>query len=155
MNEISQFAISEFARHCKRDYKDALVQACPSGATPPRPSFPSDVRTIMSRGDVADYAETAAGEAWGDGSEFATGALEMLEDLELELNEHEQAALVSWLAIRDAAHYFNRRILNFDAVQSRVKQSEKEINSHSREHGALVSASCPADYFFETLEKNR
>jgi len=153
MSDISQFAISEFARHCKRDYKDALVQAVYQAQRHPDRAFPSDVRTIMSRGDVADYAETAAGEAWGDCSEFATGALEMLEDLEIELNEHEQAALVSWLAIRDAAHFFKRRILNFDAVQTRVKQSEKEINIHAREHGALVSASCPADYFFETLEK--
>lgn len=150
---ITSMAFVEYAQHCRRDYTAALLQAVYQSQRHPDKPLPADVRDIMSREDVSEFAVTAAGEAWGDGSQFTTGAAEMIEDYKIELNESEQQALVNWLALRDAAFFFGRQILDFEGIYRDAAAAGRGVQRHASEHGPLVSASIPGKYFFETISK--
>ncbi len=154
MRAISTYVIVEFARNCKRDYKNAFLQACYQSKRHPDLDFPQDVTAIMADPDVTELAEAVCGEGWSsDGTGLGEGAMEIMEPVTADMDADEQEALVKWCALRDAAHFFNHTIHNFDGLIERSKRIKAEIDKHAQAHGPLVSASCPADYFNETVSK--
>jgi hypothetical protein len=103
-----------------------------------------------SASDVAEFAESL-GEAWnGDG--FEAEAFALLEGAPIGLSGTEAEALVFWIALRDSASFFGRMILDSEGVVADAREAQAEIENHASEFGPLVSASCPASYFFETAD---
>lgn len=154
MRAIANYVIVEFARSCERDYKTAFIQACYQSKRHPELDFPQDVAAIMADPDVAEVAEAVCGEGWSsDGTGLGEGAMEIIDPVTAGMDADEQEALVKWCALRDAAHFFNHTIHNFDGLIERSKRIKAEIDKHAQAHGPLVSASCPADYFNETVSK--
>jgi hypothetical protein len=157
MEKIACFVLVEYAKRCQRDYKEGLVQACYQAQQKPDLTFSRDVARIMERDDVDEFAWTHFDPdlPWPIGAKDESYALFVLKNdpTECEMDAAEQAALVAWLALRDSAHYFNRRIHDFDSLFRSSSKAKIKIDKHEQAHGPLAFATCPADYFFETWKK--
>lgn len=165
MKKIIHLAFVEYSKHCRRDYKQALVQAIYVTKRQPDIVLPYDVRQIMYRDDISDFAETAINEHWGhEGTDFVETTLATLDSFEMlqslnasqceadfELSESEKGALVDWLALMDSASYFKRRILDYDGVCECAGKSQCANFQHAESFGILVHASIPSTFFFETM----
>jgi hypothetical protein len=73
--------------------------------------------------------------------------------MDFDFSETEKEAVISWLALRDAAHYFNRIIPNFPAFTRTNEAINKEVANHKYAHGALVCVGVPAELVFETIDQ--
>lgn len=154
MNAILDYAFWKFAQSIRHDYKDAFIQAVYQSQRHPDRIFPRDVQFIMNRNDVEEFVEYAMGEGWLGDQNFTNNVGVMFDESEITLDDTEQEALVLWLGMREAASLLGWVIKDFDEVRKKVAQSQKEIDKYAQEHGVLVWATCPADYFKDTYRKN-
>lgn len=153
MRNILYLALVEYSRHCRRDYISALAQAIYTTKRQPEVALPSRVVRILRRKDVADFADFAITECWvGHGTGFVdTVSAEIRRGEDFTLSAEEKETLVDWLALRDAASYFGRRVLKYGEILASAGDSQNRIAQHANLFGTLAPASIPASFFFETL----
>ena len=152
LNAIACFAFAEYAKHCGRDFPAAFAQvaylARSKGAT-----MPAAVKALLARRDLTELVEAISQEAWGPGGdEYPQNAADMVRDHPPETTDRERQAVVSFVALRDAAHFFGRKITDYDAVMQSAARSRQAVSEHETRHGKDATASVPADYFFEVLD---
>ena len=152
LNAIACFAFAEYAKHCGRDFPAAFAQvaylARSKGAT-----MPAAVKALLARRDLTELVEAISQEAWGTGGdEYQQNAADMVRDHPPETTDRERQAVVSFVALRDAAHFFGRKITDYDAVTQSAARSRQAVSEHETRHGKDATASVPADYFFEVLD---
>jgi len=152
LTAIACFAFAEYAKHCGRDFPAAFAQAAylarSKGAT-----MPAAVKALLARRDLTELVEAISQEAWGPGAdEYQQNAADMVRDYPPETTDRERQAVVSFVALRDAARFFGRRIRDFDALALSAARSRQAVSEHESRHGKDATASVPADYFFEVLD---
>ena len=76
----------------------------------------------------------------------------MVRDHPPETTDRERQAVVSFVALRDAAHFFGRILTDYDAVTQSAARSRQAASEHESRHGKDATASVPADYLFEMLD---
>ena len=150
LNAIACFAFEGYAKHCERDFESAFAQMAYL-ARSQNAVLPKAVRAFLARRDVAELAEEIDEEAWGAG-DYPAGAAGMVRDYPPETTDRERQAVVSFVALRDAAHFFGRKITDYDAVMQSAARSRQAVSEHETRHGKDATASVPADYFFEVLD---
>ena len=150
LTAIACFAFAEYAKHCERDFESAFAQMAYL-ARSQNAVLPKAVRAFLARRDVAELAEEIDEEAWGAG-DYPAGAADMVRDYPPETTDRERQAVVSFVALRDAAHFFGRKITDYDAVMQSAARSRQAVSEHETRHGKDATASVPADYFFEVLD---
>jgi hypothetical protein len=152
LNAIACFAFEGYAKHCERDFESAFAQMAYL-ARSQNAVLPKAVRAFLARRDVAELAEEIDEEAWGAG-DYPAGAADMARDClpEGAITDRERKAVVSFVALRDAAHFFGRKITDYDAVMQSAARSRQAVSEHETRHGKDATASVPADYFFEVLD---
>ncbi len=151
MSDIGAYGIRLYAQHCRRNPDSALAQLAYISTRRPDEALPRDVETLSRRQDVAAFIDGTS-DAWLDPAGFEQGALDMLKDSPVELDADDSEALSHWLALRDAAAYFGRRIINYTTLEKQVKTIQKEVDTHASQTGAPVTGRVPAQYFFETAQ---
>ena len=154
LTAIACFAFAEYAKHGGRDFPAAFAQvaylARSKGAT-----MPAAVKALLARRDLTELVEAISQEAWGPGGdEYQQNAADMVRDYPPETTDPERSAVVSFVALRDAAHFFGRKTTDFDAVTQSAARSRQAVSEHEARHGKSVFAGVPAAYFFETLDGN-
>lgn len=152
LNAIACFAFEGYAKHCGRDFPAAFAQvaylARSKGA-----AMPAAVKALLARPDLTELVEAINQEAWGPGAdEYQQNAADMVRDYPPETTDRERQAVVSFVALRDAAHFFGRKITDYDAVMQSAARSRQAVSEHETRHGKDATASVPADYFFEVLD---
>lgn len=152
LTAIACFAFAEYAKHCERDFESAFAQMAYL-ARSQNAVLPKAVRAFLARRDVAELAEEIDEEAWGAG-DYPAGAADMARDClpEGAITDRERKAVVSFVAVNDAARFFGRRIRDFDALALSAARSRQAVSEHESRHGKDATASVPADYFFEVLD---
>jgi len=152
LTAIACFAFAEYAKHCERDFESAFAQTAYL-ARSQNAVLPKAVRAFLARRDVAELVEAISQEAWGPGAgDYPAGAADMVRDYPPETTDRERQAVVSFVALRDAAHFFGRKITDYDAVMQSAARSRQAVSEHESRHGKDATASVPADYFFEVLD---
>ncbi len=152
LTAIACFAFAEYAKHCERDFESAFAQMAYL-ARSQNAVLPKAVRAFLARRDVAELVEAISQEAWGPGAgDYPAGAADMVRDYPPETTDRERQAVVSFVALRDAAHFFGRKITDYDAVTQSAARSRQAVSEHETRHGKDATASVPADYFFEVLD---
>ena len=152
LTAIACFAFAEYAKHCERDFESAFAQTAYL-ARSQNAVLPKAVRAFLARRDVAELVEAISQEAWGPGAgDYPAGAADMVRDYPPETTDRERQAVVSFVALRDAAHFFGRKITDYDAVTQSAARSRQAVSEHETRHGKDATASVPADYFFEVLD---
>lgn len=152
LNAIACFAFEGYAKHCERDFESAFAQMAYL-ARSQNAVLPKAVRAFLARRDVAELAEEIDEEAWGAG-DYPAGAADMARDClpEGAITDRERKAVVSFVAVNDAARFFGRRIRDFDALALSAARSRQAVSEHEARHGKDATASVPADYFFEVFD---
>ena len=152
LTAIACFAFAEYAKHCGRDFPAAFAQvaylARSKGAT-----MPAAVKALLARRDLTELVEAISQEAWGPGvDEYQQNAADMVRDYPPETTDRERQAVVEFVALRDAAHFFGREITDYDAVMQSAARSRQAASEHESRHGKDATASVPAGYLFEMLD---
>lgn len=152
LTAIACFAFADYAKHCGRDFPAAFAQvaylARSKGAT-----MPAAVKALLARRDLTELVEAISQEAWGPGvDEYQQNAADMVRDYPPETTDRERQAVVSFIALRDAAKFFGRILTDYDAATQSVARSRQAVSEHESRHGKDATASVPADYFFEVLD---
>lgn len=154
LNAIASFAFAAFAKSCERDFPAAFAQAAYLKRSSKGAAMPAAVMAFFDRQDVADLADILHETTWGTEG-YVSGVADILHDQCLNhvlMTASEKDAVISFVAIRDAAGFFNRAITNYDAAELSAARSRQAVQDHEAEHGKTVFASVHADYFFETLD---
>ena len=155
LNAIACFAFAEYAKHCGRDFPAAFSQTLYLATRGRKTIFPDVMRVFLERNDVRALAEVTA-TLWAEGdADFASNAADAVKDAlagGLAITDRERQAVVSFVALRDAAHFFGRKITDYDAVTSGGQRARQAVSEHETRHGKDATASVPADYFFEVLD---
>ncbi len=155
LNAIADYAIAAFSAHCARDFEKAFAQVAYL-ARAKVSSMPAAVRAFLDRQDVADLVGAIHETAWGT-ENYTAAAADLLHDLlpENAISEQERQAVVSFIALRDAAAFFGRGVSDFDGLKLSAHRSRQAVQDHEAAHGKTVFASVHADYFFETLDNEQ
>lgn len=152
LNVIACFAFAEYAKHCGRDFPAAFAQVAYLARSKGAP-MPAAVKALLARRDLTELVDAINQEAWGPGvDEYQQNAADMVRDYPPETTDRERQAVVSFVALRDAAHFFGRKITDYDAVAQSAARSRQAVSEHESRHGKDATASVPADYFFEVLD---
>ncbi len=163
MQAIMSYCFSSLSERCITNHRTALAQAIYVQHREPNVIFPPDVNRIMWRDEIREFAKTAIGENWGDGTEFVKNTaydIELSEDgfgvdaqgaydtdTKIKLSEDDKAALVTFDAWRRAADLLEIRILSYPAHYGLAKSAGAAIRAHEAEFGSLAFASVDAAYF--------
>jgi hypothetical protein len=152
LNVIASYAFAAYAERYGRDFPAAFAQvaylARSKGAT-----MPAAVKALLARRALAELVEAVSQEAWGPGAdEYQQNAADMVRDYPPETTDRERQAVVSFVALRDAAHFFGRKITDYDAVMQSAARSRQAVSEHETRHGKDATASVPAGYLFEMLD---
>jgi len=153
LNAIADYSIATFSAHCARDFEKAFAQVAYL-ARAKVGSMPAAVRALLDRPAVAELVDVIHEGAWGtDG--YVSGTADILHDECLNhalMTVSEKEAVISFVALRDAAAFFGRAITDYDGLALSAQRSRQAVQDHEAEHGKTVFASVHADYFFETLD---
>lgn len=152
LNAIADYAIATFSAHCARDFEKAFAQVA-YVARSKKAVLPEHVMALMARHEIRDLVEAIHENAWGAG-DYPAGAADLLQDLlpESAISEQERQAVISFVALRDAAAFFGRGVADYDGLALSAQRSRQTIEEHETAHGKTVYASVRADYFFELLD---
>ena len=160
MKEIEYYCFHTFAKSCRRNWIQAFIQAIYVQHRQKDVRLPYDVKEILERDEIEEYAETVINENWEDGSDFTRyteGELLAADDgyfsLGFELSEDEKETLIEWDSLRSAADYFGWRIKGYDYYFSQKTNIFENLSLHEKSFGKLAPASCPMDYFYECQEQ--
>lgn len=155
LNAIACFAFAEYAKHCGRDFPAAFSQTLYLATRGRKTIFPDVMRVFLERNDVRALAEVTA-TLWAEGdADFASNAADAVKDAlagGLAITDRERQAVVSFVALRDAARFFGRKITDYDAVTQSAARSRQAVSEHESRHGKDATASVPAGYLFEMLD---
>jgi hypothetical protein len=154
LNAIADYSIATFSAHCARDFESAFAQLA-YVARAKIGSMPAAVRAFLDRQDVADLVEAIHETAWGT-ENYTAAAADLLHDLlpENAISEQERQAVISFIALHDAAAFFGRGVADYDGLALSAQRSRQAVQDHEAAHGKSVFASVPAAYFFETFDGN-
>jgi len=155
LSVIASYAFAAYAERCGRDFPAAFSQTLYLATRGRKTIFPDVMRAFLERNDVRALAEVTA-TLWAEGdADFASNAADAVKDAlagGLAITDRERQAVVSFVALRDAAHFFGRILTDYDAATQSVARSRQAVSEHESRHGKDATASVPADYFFEVLD---
>lgn len=152
LNAIADFAIWEFSAHCARDFEKAFAQVAYL-ARAKVGSMPAAVRALLARPAVSELVDVIHENAWGT-ENYTAAAADLLQDIlpENAISEQERQAVISFIALHDAAAFFGRGVADYDGLALSAQRSRQAVQDHEAAHSKTVFASVHADYFFEMLD---
>jgi len=154
---ISSHVFVSFAENCTRDFEAAFVQLAYLATRNYKTLFPCTIKAFLERADVGEVVEGIE-EAWTGDGDFIAGAEGLVHFALLHglpVTDHEEQAVIKFVALRDAAAFFGRSILDFDLVTKKAATAQRSVSEHEAQHGKDALASVPRDFFFDVKDSGK